>query len=633
MSSTTESVAAVAEPQAVQAEAKAESKETKKRRRIYEEAPVEKVPLLRIDNTVYENYRQLSSNEEIENLVDSIKSNGLKQNLVSGLQPDGRLGLACGFQRHEALLRLALEDVVEDYNKHFGYTPENEQYVFLSGMPRTFFGSKDFRANVREMQDNRAVIRKASPEWAKKFDEALAKFQVNVQIKNYKKTGEALIDNMEENELRSNPSLADKTRRIIAFLDSGTSATELARATGDSNATISHYKRIYSIIPFLQGLRKEAATLTGFKDEEGKPELTNFLRKMDGVIAELGRRFSLSEDDPARLQFQQLRELSHTIDPKNEAERPPLPVIVDIVAVLVRTEPDGSATANPTFDMSTFKARVKDILFIDKQRREAAAKAEQDAQQQAAGGTASTAAPNLGTPAKGQPEASVVDMLDPAAMGTKSTVPSVDSATAVDAAIVQANQPAAAPTAATTPGGVVAPTDAQRQAAIDQANLAAGGEAVAGTAMEEAPEISMSSLVPSVEDLKQEIGAPPTSPDDGQMRSKTAEANKSRYQTLPPDKVEQMADSSVKELTSELSLQTCSPYDNIQFMAQAKQMYYILGLSDKQHVVNAAMIGYVEKLRIWTENLETQLAKNAPADIVAAIKTLKPEVPKIELPA
>lgn len=592
---------------AVASEAKeAEKAHVVRKARVQEDAPIEKISLFFIDNTVFPNYRRLSNNEDIENLMESIKD-GMKQNLVGGRLADGRIGLACGFQRKEARERLAVKHVVDEYNKHFGYEPKDEKFVFLSGQTKELNprGVKNWRASTLEMQKNRRKIMEAGPEWKEKYETALREAFVNIQVKVYASATEAAKDNLIENEIRSQPSLADKTAKIITLLEGGLKPGEVAELTGDSASTISHYKRIDRLIPYLQERRKEAATLTGLS---GEP-LEIFLKKMDAGIAELDRRWKLSDDDPQFIQFQKLRFLSETIEPAKEDKKLPLHLIVDAVAIMTRLK-NGEPTEEPTFDMGTLKQRFKDMIAAEEMKAAEAKKAAEAAAAPAAG-TASAAGAAAAAPASTGPTLNL------------------DASNAQDAALLQSLSTQTGEkiaTATPAPGGVAAPTDADRAASVAQANADLQGSDADAELMTGGLEI------PSEEDVAAETGEVQTSPEDGVMRAKTSEAVvKSRYTPMAPEKVELYADALIRDLNDPEQAEVTTPYDAIGYMAGAKHSYHCLGLSDKSDSVNEVLIQYVESFGGYMAKLEELLAKQS-ADVQMGIKSLKPSLPKIEFP-
>lgn len=598
------------------------SKVRKPNARIQQDAPIESMPLSQIDNTVYPNYRRLSSNKDIEGLMVSLANNGQRQNLVAGKQPSGKAGLACGFQRYEARERLAVKHVVDEFNKHFDYKPIQDEYVHLSGETKALNprGANDWRASTVVMAKNRRRLRDVSPDWAKKYDDALAACLVNVQVKVYANAAEAALDNALENEVRNDPSLADKTEMIIGLIAGGMKAGEVARTINESPATISHYQRIARIIPFLEEQKKEAATSTGLTGDN----LAAFLRKMDAGICELDRRWKLPDDDSQYIQFQKLRFLSETVDPAKDDKKLPLLVIVDLVGLLVRLNTKGDPTDEPTYDMGTLRQRFKDVIELDRQEKEVAAQAAADAVAKAAG----------------LPTASETsDAVKAAASaGAAKAAATPASATVADAAKVQGAQQAAANvkvTGTATVQNTTAPTDAARQASIDAANAAL--EVGDGTHLDDnAPTSNLDdadefTLPPTADELAGTIGEVPSKPEDGAMKSKTSEATKSRYTAMAPEKVEVYAMSLIKDLADPAQAELVSPYDIISWFGGAKQLFYVMGLHAQADAVNEVMIEYIEGQAAYLAKLEELLEKQK-VDVQTSIKSLKPTPKTIVLP-
>jgi hypothetical protein len=546
------------------------------------EVPAEgsvRITLDRVVTDEYPNYRKRASEDDIQELRQSLKSDGQLQNCVGTWITREGLGaviaVVAGFSRIEAFRRLALQKVVDEYNKTFGKNSGDDGFIACGG--QGFDSHKE-----------RELIKQAGPEWEEKYINALKNVEVRFETKKVKDKIHAAFLNMAENEKRSDATLGDKCGKIADLVNQGVKQSEIAKGLGITEPTVSHFVKINALPDHLiKVFNNLDAVKKGLNMNEGDAKAAQ--TRAIGACTELIRRLELRKNDPEAISFSHAREFSGEVLHKKDPL--PLTAVYRILIDLTQVDDFGKPTKRSTVDWSVFKTKLADA--------KSAAKKLEDAPPPA-----------------------------PAANATVETL-AKDQAAATPAATATP----AAPAAEVSSGKetVTRATDADTKAAIqaENAKLEAAGDA-AGVEVPEGEEIE--DLPPddsALEELEAETdlaasdpeagpaktatppakGDAPAKPEDGSTREKMKDAQPdSKYKPRTPDKLEAQAISYLKDCKEDHMVSQCSN------MLAAVALLDAAGMAKESSQANEVYVNFSVPAEDYVTALEEALQKAAPKE-------------------
>lgn len=583
------------------------------------------ISLSDIDIRVYKNVRSAIDNTDIERLSTDIDLNDLLQALVGCRQADGKVGLSCGFCRYEAIERLALRKVFDDYNKQMGFkTPTVPGYRHVSGRTKENGGLNDegkpvdgWRVSTLVMQEGRRTFRELGPDWAEKFDAALAMYKVPVKLFKYKSPREAMLHNASENNNRTDTTLLDDLTRFEEFIESGMKQKEVASVMKLSESMMSHYRRVCNFLPDIREMIEQLADHPEFKDKPAE-EIAKVKERFVAAADELERRLALQEEDPCVIRFRHVRDLSNTVMKKNKEDRPAPSLVLKMLVELTRLHANNSPTDEPTPDATSYEARIKTIA-----KGAQAADAEAPAQ------------PTTETLPGKEGGAEV----PPVQVGTPGPTPVAPTATAAPAAQAPAPQAAASTPAAgelhtTEDMELLQAANAghaqhEKQAQIEAVNTALEGEVGDIDLDDLVGDITGGDEAASEDDLKtldEGAGDKASGPKEV-TRTKTQDAPVSRFKVIAPEKIEAQANAVMQDLHRE----GATIIERVNCLSQAQAFYFSCGLDAEANKIGEAHIIYVEQCEEYLRSLEEAALKYAPDNVKEAIRAAKPNAPELSL--
>lgn len=553
----------------------------------------------------YPNGRTIIDDSDIQTLVNSISTKGLIQNPSGMRQPNGSIGISCGFSRLEAMQRIALKPVFDEYNKTNGFAPDNPLYLALNGnnFENRLEHTKSYRASSLDMRKGREKIRERGPEWSAKYDAALASFEVPVGLFTYESDKEAMLHNATENNNRTNLTLLDKMRQYETLRGMEFTQGEIAAAMKfKTPAMASHFQRVVGVVPTLQKLAVKADGT-----EDGRFMV---------CINEIQRRIALAEDNPEFITFRALREFSNNCFPKDQDKQPKPEIILQILADLSRVNPTKwEATDENTLECSVFESKMKDTIKLSLAPPAPPAAAVQ----------ATTT--DVQAPVAAQPPGTVMPLPSPTAAVAPATV---SSAIAGTAGVI----PTAAATAAPSPASLATPDDLAMAQAMAFASNATGPTDINATTDLDGVDVSMDGDDAEFAEAAiaaasgQQVAAAPGEK-SAVTKTKTVDTVvSSKYNPLSPDKVERYAQATLSNLVGDAGA-NATPFDVASMMAMALAYYTAAGMDKEASVISNAHMVYSENLEKWIVAVEKAITDYAPAEIAASVRKMKPTTPEI----
>ncbi len=551
------------------------------------------VSLAQVDITRYKNYRTEAKELHIMELMGLLKEHGQLNSCVGAWQSNGTIALVAGFCRFEAMERIALESLLREYNKANGKDgPNDEGFISLGGLG---FDSRKNRIKVRE----------AGGDWTKKYDAALAGYNINFSTVIVENDADAALKNIASNAYEK-PPLLDLCRQIEKLLQQpDITAKKVAKALKLNETTVSLHRKI-NACP--EALRKLFAG--DVSDLAKKPEEQQVVRdSLLTAVAEFERRLALEQDNPQSISYSHAREFAGSVMHKDQPMT--LAGVAKALKDLVMMHDNGKLSEAATPDYTVFMAKLKEAKrigkVVDAAVTAAAAPGQTPATAGAVANPASTAVGNISTLSaeqQAQFDAASHTAAPPAAapVSTGNNAALTAPAATVPAAVT--TTPTLAPQASKTP------EELARQAEIDAANSAE----FVGT--------STASLLDAEGDVPV-VAAAAEAPTDGQTRSKTTDAPvATKYRDAkPPEKIENMAN---RMLDYAGDVERSTPAEQAGYMLCSANLFNACGLLDAETAVNESFVNFMEGLNKYFSSLENTVKEARGEAVLREIQQLKP---------
>lgn len=631
------------------------------------------VPLSDMDPTWIKNYRTQIATEKIVGYRNGAEESGQLTSVTGVWSADGKKVYLCaGFCRLEFLEELALKKVVKEYNDHFGFEKGDEGFISLEGLTykKVSEHEKEVEEEFTEVEGEAAVkkvrlvkkmvgkfapvdddldtitrrnhrmkIREQGAEWATKFDNALKMATIHVTTKDLgdpdsddaKQRGEMI--NIEENDLRTNPSQWDTICRVEKFMAMGKKAKLVAEQTGRSASSITHIRKVYSLPEFIKLNWTDDALVAAFKltgDADAVKRQTELLvATRDNCLAEYVRRLKLPEGEEQVLKFSAAKEFAANLQATQEGTEPlPIKQALPLFQELVGVGKDGKPNNAGALEYGVFMAKLRDAKRIAKMP---------EAEQQAA---AVAAASGVTTPlvhgspadpttveglaalqqhAAGLVAGGVAGAAPPAVNGTAGTActtgttgtPAKAEATRPEDAAAQAEIKAAnAGTAASTEPGLATDAEVNDDAEFEKMLQQESAENAAAAGADPLA-VAAAGATPATPEAK---------PADGQMRSKTTEAVVSRYKVKAPESLEKQAYARLKDAAE----YGANLFDVSGCLIAAAELLAAVGMDKESGEINKAYVPFDDAARNYLDKLEEVVAKLPDAERLA-IQAMKPK--------
>lgn len=511
---------------------------------------VYEVSLFDINNGHFKNYRKNVSDDYIEDLRLSIKQRGLLQDVVGAWLDDdenGSIGLIAGFCRFEAMQRIALWDLVKEYNK--AHNLEGDDAIPHAG-------------HCFRTQQLREKIREAGDEWKEKYDDALKAYKIRVKTRPIKDNVDAALDNMVENEVREDASLADKLSRIEDLINEGVKAKRIATALRTNEPGISQCRKIVALPAALR--EKFGKTGDGELDSTAVGEAYGLEgeaanEKADQLLLavdEFQRRLDLPKNHDSCIKFSLARDLAAAVLHKKD----PLSLRAAGDLLIELTRMDGkNPTSKSTMDFSEFKKKLADAKK-------------------------KTNLPDEPEVEEGSGGAEGVTTEDVAAdqVSSGKTDGSQEGDESIERQIKDEND-------AAVESGDAAPIEPSLE-----------GESEEGEEEEESPEDEEAALdaeieadIAEAESQDDESSAPAaTPPPDGQISHTTKDAPEQSFKVMAPFTIEQRAHTSLDDAFDDESADTY--VDRSQLLLVSTTLLEVVGKDRPSGKVNKAYVEYTE---------------------------------------
>lgn len=580
--------------------------------------------LFDVDPTWIENYRSEIGDDDLQQLYGSIEEAskkpmiGIKQTVL-GTWNQGltKILLVAGFCRYLCAYLYALRPLIKKYNEHFGYKNGDPGWLPYNGTD-TSKENRNARRSPTERWKAIRTIRDQGGEWAEQFDNALKSWKLQINLRDYgdPETAEAkalaMIDNVDENENRTDPSLWDKLSRIDSLVNAGAKAKKIADVMGLTEGQVSAYRKISSVPDMLRERFSSAEVEAAFPDVKERQKEQGMI---EVAIAEYLRRLREPKDSPETISVSHAKDFAFVINNKNK----PINVkeLSRLTRRLVALSEAGTPTTKATPDLTVFRSFIEQAIKATKLPDEPTAP--------------QTGAEMLAASVEG-------------GGGTTAKAGHGDGPTPEDLAIQQASEKAAVAAAATIKQqqADAASGDAAKEAELKAANATAPPLVAPLTSVPPIKELKAgdeAGLV-SQEELEDEIGfdemvsgvavpgdlaaaAAQTKPADptGQTRTKTKDADLSKYTRIADEKVEHSANAYLKDSATEA---TATIVDIAGYLLAATEDFFMLGMQPQYNVCNKLHVEYSTKANDYLKNLEDFLEKKATAEEKELIRSLKP---------
>lgn len=550
------------------------------------------ISLKQVDPTRYKNYRQDAKEAHIMELMGLLKEHGQLNTCLGAWQKDGTIALVAGFCRFEAMCRLALTPLINEYNKFNNKEPADEGYIAPGGHG---FKSHETRIKVRE----------AGGDWTAKYDAALAGYNINFTTAIVEDETDAALMNIASNSY-DKPPLIDLCRQIETLLNQGITGKRIAKALKMSETVVSLHRKINSTPAYLRKLFEG-----DISELAKKPEEQQLLRdSLMTAVGEFERRLSLEQDNPQSISYSHAREFAGAV--ANSKDPMTLRGIVKALKDLVLMSDGGKISEAATPDYTLFMAKLREAKRIGK---EAPAEA-------APGGTPATTGAAAAAPVAASPDLSGLSAEQMAQFDQAgAAVAPVQLAT--PAAVVSTGNPTVTtPTVATTSPTVVpqpapSPEEQARQAEIDASNAEFVGT-------------STSSLLDAEGDLVGADGAGGTipvaiaAPTDGQTRSKTTDAPVlAKYKNAkPPEKVELLANRMLDYATD---TERATVIEQGGYLLASAQLFNACGLEAAEASVNEVFVNFMEDGNKYLLALENMVKEARGEATLLEMQQLRPK--------
>jgi hypothetical protein len=571
------------------------------------------------------NYRTEISDEDLEQLRGSIDEAskkpmiGIKQTILGTWNKGiSSIYLVAGFCRYLCAYLIALRPLIKEWNEHFGYKAGDEGFLPYNGTDT----AKENRNPRRSPIDRWLAIRKIREqggEWAEKFDTALKSWRLQVNLRDYGDVDTqaakalAMIDNVDENENRTDPSLADKLARIEMLIESGAKAKQVADVMGLTEGQVSAFRKI-SAVPSLLRERFQSAEM-----EAAYPNVVDRQKEqtiLETAVNEYARRLKEPEDSAERIPVQHAKNFAFAI---NNAKKPiNVKELGRLTRFLVSLSDDGRPTTKSTPDLTVFNSRIDLAVKNTKLPEETAAVAP------AADGTvaAPTATVELTVEdlaiRQAAERAAVGAAADIAAQQNKAETVSGDAAKEAELKAANATAPVVAP-AATSPS--LAPLT----------TVPPVGELGGKEVQQLESEVGFDDMLSGVEatpDLAAAAAAQKPADTSGQTRVKTTETVTSPYKRVADEKVEASANAYLKDSAVE---ETATIIDQAGYIAAAMEDFFMLGMQGPYQACNKLHVTFTESANSYLKELEAFVEAKGTAEEKELIKSAKPkyEVPSL----
>lgn len=513
------------------------------------------VSLKQVDPTRFKNYRQEAKEAHIMELMGLLKEHNQLNSCLGAWQKDGTIALVAGFCRFEAMLRLALTPLINEYNKFNNKQPGDEGYIAPGG-----FGFKS--------HENRLKVRQAGGEWTAKYDAALAGYNINFTTVIVEDEADAALMNIASNAY-DKPPLMDLCRQIESLLKEGNiTAKRVAKSLKMSETVVSLHRKINATPAHLRELFK--GDLSELKKN---PEEQQVLR--DGLmtaVGELEKRLSLEQENPQSISYSHAREFAGAVISK---EPMTLAGTVKALRDLVVISDNGKLSDAATPDYTVFMAKLREAKRIGKAPEPTVAPGETPA-------TAPAAAAPGATPLSDVSTLSAEQQAQFAQAGMAAAP--ITMPTPVVGAAVSTGNPITTTTPTVVAPPALSPEDQARQAEIDASN-----SEFVGTSTSALLEAEGDAGIDGGVGIATAIAAPT----DGQMSGKTKDAPvAAKYKNAkPPEKVEMFANQML-DFASDTERSTI--FEQGGYLLASAQLFNACGLAEAEDKVNEVFVNFME---------------------------------------
>jgi hypothetical protein len=291
-----------------------------------------------ITNKVFANTRTDCSGDHVANIAGTIGDNLHNEQLTAVnatlVEKDGKslIAIYAGFTRFEAMQRLALEKLIEEWNAENKLTPNDSNYI------------EPFPDYGYEAQKDREKILSAGSKWAEKYIAALTAYPIKVEI----------VPNLRDFQLFCKSFIENTARENLPAWNIASNLQELkerfkvswkiiAEKTGFKQQTISQYNAIFAVPSHLK---------TMFDEDKEKLNLTDSDRKLVTICCdEFVRRSSLPVKDPCAVQLSHGRILGQALSQRDN-NGITFKDAIALVSALCKVNKDG--TVNPKAEAANY---------------------------------------------------------------------------------------------------------------------------------------------------------------------------------------------------------------------------------------------------------------------------------------
>lgn len=583
--------------------------------------------LIDIDNHWIENYRTDAIQSELRQLRDEIWSATDRKQFYCGVKSPlwgcwnkGRTKalLSAAFRRFECCLQIALRDLVKEYNEAMGYKEGDVGFVYIDGNPD---GDKASPSTIAR-QKHRETIKQQGGDWAKKWDEALSQWTVEVHLEDYgdPDTDEAKHrakgDNLIENTFHSEPSFFDTIHRVVLLKEANYKGADIASRLKLSPAAVSQYTNIFNLPKTLRETFSGVPLEKAWPDEEQRHEA---LATLESGIAEFIHRLKLSPKDPRVIEISKARDLMYGLTGDGEKEIS-LQDRLDLLAFTVKLDDSGKPTKHPTPDLKQINDNIKAKRALSK---------------------APAVADTPMVPVTPEVEHKIIsDAGAEAAKILAGELPAtpVTTAPAPEAPPVKPVTQEAQPPATE---GLVG--DMQTQEQIAAANRAASMDLppmedlvdvpspdIEEPTMEELMEGEVEEGLADEDEVADEMAAaaaatkPAVKTENvtGESKTKMTDAVANKYKVTGPETLERRANDHVKTTAA---AEGASVFEVTSALAMANELFSAIGMTAQERKVNRAQIDYVDAANKWIEAMEFLLKATASQEDIDKVMALKPK--------
>lgn len=539
------------------------------------------VSLGKIDITKYKNYRQEAKEKHILELIGLLKEHGQLNSVLGAWQPDGTIALVAGFCRYEAMERMALEKVIDEYNHAHGHPkPTDEGYVPVGGLG---FESRAARLKVRE----------AGGDWLKKYDAALGAANIKVTTTIIEDAADAALKNIASNAYEK-PPLMDLCKQIeILMQQPGITAKRVAKALKLNETTVSLHRKINECPKFLRELfAKDLSELAK------KPEEQTIVRDtLLTAVAELERRLGLETENPQSISYSHAREFAGAVMHKEPMS---LAGVAKALKDLVCMGDNGKISEAGTPEYSVFKAKLNEAKRIGKEPVPAPA-------------AAPAAAPAIPTADLSSLSKEQLEQFDKAAaaQSVPHPAPAAPVSTGNSPAPVAAAPAPASPLPTSTPTVVSAPAMSPAELA-KQAEIEAANSEFVGTSTDALLDAE-GDAAPIGETLAVDVG---------QTNKKVTDAPVlSKYKPKPPEKIENAAN---RMLDYASDTERATPIEQAGYLLASSQLFTMVGMDEASMAVNEAYVNFVEGTNKYLLLLENHVKEKSGEAVLKEIQATRP---------